>query len=148
MENKFNSFWIDNVAQKVIASPIYYGIGINLENQCKWLSTGILSTRNDRIFFFFFFLSGYFFTDTNDSQYSRWRFGSMLYSTRPLRPSHEHSDIYLQLYMWDDYHVFLIAPLVSTSLLLDGFTTLLNYHFWIPFLCLLTCLCGSRFLLK
>ena len=34
-------------------------------------------------------------------------------------PAHEHSEIYLQLCIWDDYHMFLIATLVFTRLLLD-----------------------------
>ena len=67
----------------------------------------------------FFFLSGFSFTDTDDSQDSRGREGEIFYSTLPLPPAHEHWDIYLQLCMWDDYHVFLIATLVFTRLLLD-----------------------------
>ena len=58
-------------------------------------------------------------TDTGDLQDSKGRKGTIFYSTLPLPPAHEHSDIYLQLYMWDDYHIFLIAPLVFTRLLLD-----------------------------
>ena len=54
----------------------------------------------------FFFLSGFFFTDTDNSQDSRGREGTIFYSTLPLPPAHEHSDIYLQLCMWDDYHIF------------------------------------------
>ena len=34
-------------------------------------------------------------------------------------PTHKHSDIHLQLCMWDGYHIFLIATLVFTRLLLD-----------------------------
>ena len=45
------------------------------------------------------------------------------YSTLPIPPAREHSGIYLQLCMWDDYQIFLIAPLVFTRLLLDE-----NYH--------------------
>ena len=71
------------------------------------------------IYFFFFFLSGFSITDTDDSQNSRGREGTIFYSTVPLPPAHEHSDIYLQLCMWDDYHIFLIATLVFTRLLLD-----------------------------
>ena len=55
--------------------------------------------------FFFFFLSGFSFSDTDDSQESRGREGTIFYSTLPLPPAHEHSDIYLQLCMWDDYHI-------------------------------------------
>ena len=45
----------------------------------------------------FFFLSGFSFTDTDDSQDSRGREGTIFYSTLPIPPAHEHSDIYLQL---------------------------------------------------
>ena len=38
----------------------------------------------------FFFLSGYFFTDTDDSQGSREREGIIFYSTLPLPPAHKH----------------------------------------------------------
>ena len=41
-------------------------------------------------FFLFFFLSGFSFTDTNDSQDSRGRKGTIFYSTLPLPPAHEH----------------------------------------------------------
>ena len=68
---------------------------------------------------FFFFLSGFCFTDTDDSQDSRGREGIIFYSTLPLPLAHEQSDIYLQLCMWYDYHIFLIATLVFTRLLLD-----------------------------
>ena len=44
--------------------------------------------------------------------------GTIVYSTLPLPLAHEHSDIYLQLCMWGDSHVFLIATLVFTRLLL------------------------------
>ena len=42
----------------------------------------------------FFFLSGFSFTDTDDSQGSRGREGSIFYSTLPLPPTHEHIGIY------------------------------------------------------
>ena len=67
----------------------------------------------------FFFLSGFSFTNTDDSQDSRGREGTVFYSILPLLPAHEHSDIYLELCRWDDYHIFLNAPLVFTRLLLD-----------------------------
>ena len=66
-----------------------------------------------------FFLSGFFFADTNDSQDSRGRLWTIFYSTLPLSPAHEHWNIYLQLCVWDDHHVFLIATLMFTRLLLD-----------------------------
>ena len=62
------------------------------------------------------FLSRFSFTD-NNSQGSREREGTIFYSTLPLPPAHEHSDIYLQLCTWDDCHIFLIATLVFTRLL-------------------------------
>ena len=64
-----------------------------------------------------FFLSGFSFTDTDNSQDSRGREGTFFYSSLPLSPTHEHSDIHLQLRMRDDYHVFLIATPVFTKLL-------------------------------
>ena len=39
---------------------------------------------------FFFFPSGFSFTDTDDSQDSRGREGTIFYSTLPLPPAHEH----------------------------------------------------------
>ena len=47
----------------------------------------------------FFFLSEFSFTDTDDSQDSRGREETIFYSTLPLPPAHEHSDIFLQLCM-------------------------------------------------
>ena len=76
-----------------------------------------------------FFLLGFSFTETDDSQDSRGREGTIFYSTLPLPPAHEHSDIYLQLCMWDDYHIFLIAPLVFTRLLLDEIYHLIELLF-------------------
>ena len=73
-----------------------------------------------------FFFIRVFFTDTYDSQDRRGREGTIFYSTLPLSPAHEHWDIYLQLCMWDDYHVFLIATLVFTRLLLDEFFHLIE----------------------
>ena len=77
----------------------------------------------------FFFLLRFSFTDTDDSQDRRGREGTIFYSTLPLPPAHEHSDIYLQLCMWDDYHVFLIATLVFTRLLLDEIYYLIELPF-------------------
>ena len=76
-----------------------------------------------------FSLSGFSFTDTGDSQDSRGREWTIFYSTLPLSPSHEHSDIYLQLCMWDDYHMILIATLVFTRLLLDEIYHLIELPF-------------------
>ena len=57
----------------------------------------------------FFFYQDFFFTDTDDSQDSREMKGTIFYSILPFPHAHEHSDIYLQLRMWDDYHIFLIV---------------------------------------
>ena len=89
-----------------------------------------------------FFLSGFSFTDTDDSQDCRGREGTFLYFTPPLLPTHQHSDIYLQLCMWDDYHIFLIATLVFTRLLLDEIYYLIELPFdWliddVMFICFL-----------
>ena len=78
----------------------------------------------------FFFLLGFSFTDTDESQDSNGREGAhSLYSTLPLPPAHEHWGIYLQLCLWDDYHVFLIATLVFTRLLLDEIYRLIELLF-------------------
>ena len=94
------------------------------------------------VFFLFFFLSWFSFTDTDDSQGSRGREGTIFYSFIPLPPAHKHRDIYLQICMWDGYHVFLIATLVFTRLLLDEIQHLikLSFDWWIDdamFVCLL-----------
>ena len=91
----------------------------------KWTEKIIISILHP--FFFFFFLSQFSFTD--DSQDSRGREGTIFYSTLPLLPAHEHWDIYLQLYMWDDYNGFLIATLVFTRLLLDELYHLIDLPF-------------------
>ena len=111
----------------------------------------LLRLSNSCFFFFvFFFLSGFSFTDTDDSQDSRGREGTIFYSTLPLPPAHEHSDIYLQLCMWDDYHIFLIALLVFTRLLLYEIYHLIELPFWLIddvtlSVCLFTWLFDSSF---
>ena len=72
----------------------------------------------------FFFLSGFSFTDTDNSQQGKGGYHL------PLPPAHEHSDNYLQLCTWDDYHIFLIASPVFTRLLCYSmrFTTVSNYY--------------------
>ena len=77
--------------------------------------------------YIYFLLSGFSFTDTNNSQDSRGREGTFFYFTLPLPPAHEHSDIYVQLCTWDDYHIFLIATLVFTRLLLDEIYNIVCY---------------------
>ena len=73
---------------KIITKLIIMTIAVNT----KIIRTGRIMVE----FFFFFFLSGFSFTDTDNSQDSRGREGPS-YSTLPLPPAHEHSDIYLQL---------------------------------------------------
>ena len=73
---------------------------------------------------YFFVSIRVYFTDTEDAQESRGRKETIFYSTLALPPAHEHWDIYLQLCMWHDYHILLIAPLVFNRLLLDEI-----YHF-------------------
>ena len=94
-----------------------------------------------------FFSIRFFFTDTDESQDSRGRKGTIFYSTLPLPLAHKHSDIYLQICMWDDYHIFLIAPPGCYSM---RFTTLSNYHlidWWCDVdSCLFTCWFDSRIL--
>ena len=88
----------------------------------------------------FFFLLGFSFTDTDNSQWSRGRQRTIFYFTLPFPPAHEHSDIYLQLCMWDDYHMFLVAPLVFTRLLLDEIYHLIEIPFdWLVMLHLFVC---------
>ena len=67
--------------------------------------------------------------DIDDSQDSRVREGTIFYFTIPLPLAHEHSDIYLQLSMCDDCHIFLIVPLVFTRLLLDEIYHLIELPF-------------------
>ena len=76
----------------------------------------------------FFFYQGFL--------HRHWRFtgqqgrrGSIFYSSLPLPPAHGHWDIYLQLCMWNDYHIFLIASLVFTRLLQDEIYHLIELPF-------------------
>ena len=71
-----------------------------------------------------------FFTDTDDSQDSRGRVGTIFYSTLPFPPTHEHWHIYLQLCMWDDYHVFLMATVTRWDLPPYRITTILVTIWW------------------
>ena len=92
-----------------------------------------------------------FFTDTDDSQNSRGREGTIFYFTLPLPPAHKHWDIYLQLCMWDDYHVFLIATPVFTRLLLWDLPpyriTIWVIDWWCN-VCLFTWWIDTRYLLQ
>ena len=77
------------------------------ESEFFWSVFSCIQTEYGEILcIFFFFLSGFSFTDTDDSQGSRGRQGTIFSSTLPLPTAHEHSDIYLQLCMWDDITYF------------------------------------------
>ena len=87
----------------------------------------------------YFFSIRVFFTDTDNSQDSRGREATIFYSILLHPPAHKHWDIYLQLRMWDDYHIFLIAQhLYLPDCYSMRFTTLSNYHWsdWLMMQCL------------
>ena len=65
----------------------------------------------------FFFLWGFSLTHTDNLQDSIEKDGTIFYFTLLLPPSHEQSVIYLQLSVWGNYHIYLIASLVITRLL-------------------------------
>ena len=56
------------------------------------------------------------------------------YSTLPLPPAHEQSDIYLQLCTWDDYHIF-FTFLFFTGV--DDFFYNMDCFVWIFIFCLI-----------
>ena len=90
----------------------------------------------------FFYSIRVFFTDTDDSQDRRGREGTIFYCTLSFPSANKHWDIYLQRCMWDDYHIFLIAALVFTRLLLAEIYHLIDLPFeWLIddaiFVCLL-----------
>ena len=85
-----------------------------------------------------FFLSELSFTDTENSQDRRAKKGTIFYSFFPFLPAHEQSDIYLQLCMWGNYHIFLITQLV--------FTRMIHWWFDVSF-CLISWWFDCRFLL-
>ena len=71
------------------------------------------------------------------SQNSRPRKGTIYCSSLPLPPAQKHSDISLEIYMWDDYHVFLIALCVTSRLVLDEIQCLIELLFdWLMMQCL------------
>ena len=76
-----------------------------------------------------FSLSGFSFTDTGDSQDRREGRGPSfipLYHFHPLTNIQTHI---LQLCTWDDYHIFVIALLAFTRLLLDQIYHLIELLF-------------------
>ena len=77
----------------------------------------------------FFFYQGFLSQTLTIHMTARGERGTIFYSTLPLPRAHEHRDIYLQLCVWDDYHVFVIATLVLTRLLLDEIYHLIELPF-------------------
>ena len=73
----------------------------------------------------FFFLSEFSFKDTVDSQDSRRREGTIFYSTLPLPPTHEHSDIY-----FETLHVRWLSHIFNRTACFYPmrFTALSNYY--------------------
>ena len=89
----------------------------------KWLVVVV-------VFFYQGFLSQTLTTHrTQDSTGRERKKRTIFYSIPPLPTAHEHWDIHLQLCMWDDYHIFWIASLVFTRLLLDGVCHLIELPF-------------------
>ena len=80
------------------------------------------------MYYFFFFYQG-FLSRTLTTHRTAGEGRGPSYSTLQLPPAYEHSDIYLQLCTWDDYHMFLIATLVFTRLLLDEIYHLIELLF-------------------
>ena len=77
----------------------------------------------------FFFLSGFSFYRHWPLTGQQGKGGTIFYSTLPLPTTHEHSDIDLQLCISDEYHIFLIMPLVFTRLLVDKIYQLIKLSF-------------------
>ena len=95
----------------------------------KHITNPLMFSRGYRRISSLFFLSGFSFTNAENSQDSREREGTIFYSTLLLPPAHKHSHIYLQLCAWDDYYIFLIASLVFTRRLLDEIYHLIELLF-------------------
>ena len=91
---------------------------------------------------FFFFSNRVFFHRDQRFTGQQGKTGSICYFTLPLPSTHKHWDIYFQLWMWDDYHVYSTATPVFTRLLLDEIYYLIELPFgWLiddaMFVCLL-----------
>ena len=112
--SKFNIWRHVRNCNVILIFPIYgqFGAMRMPDSGCIICKTYIFINSN--LFFYQGFLSR-----TLMSQENRGRKGTIFYSTLALPPVHEHLDIYLHLCMWDDYHIFLIASLVFTRLLLN-----------------------------
>ena len=104
-------------------------VGLELCNICLYIQVDCSFWVTFLCSKIFLFQSRFSFTDTGNSQDSRGREGTIFYSTLPIPPAHEHSDIYLQLCTWDGYHIFLIVTLAFTKLLLDEIYHMLKLLF-------------------
>ena len=109
--------------------PAERNFGVLLSERLK---NFILNEKLNQFFFYQAFLSR---TLTTHRTAGEGR-GPFFYSTLPLPPAHKHSGTYLQLCMWDDYHMFLIAPLVFTRLLRGEIYQLIELLFdWLMMWC-------------
>ena len=117
---------------------------------CSTEATNIIQKR---IFLFLFYQSFFFTTPTSHRAAGEER-RPFFCSILPLPPAHKHSDIYLELCMWDDYdyHMFLIAALAFTRLLLYEIYHLIKLpliDLWCKVsFCLFTWWFGTTFLLQ
>ena len=105
-----------------------------------WVPRDLNETGAIFTFFFLGFLHRHW--QFTGQQGKGGREGTIFYSTLPLPPAHKHWDIHLQLCMWDYCHLFLMATLVFTRLLLDEINHLIELPFeWLiddaMFVCLL-----------
>ena len=76
---------------KLTISPLLITIGILFQ----WILGKQEIFRDIIIFLIIFFLSGFSFTDTDNSHDSREREGTIFYFTQPLSPAQGHPGIYL-----------------------------------------------------
>ena len=94
----------------------------------RFFSNSPYTTVNQWKLIYIYFMSVFFY---RHSQFTgqKEREGDNFCSSVQFPLAHEYSEIYFQLCMWDDYHAFLIAPLVSKpdfcSII---FTILLDCH--------------------
>ena len=116
---------------KLVATPLFgpnvFMIFRTLTLILTWKWGKMLQTLHGNVFFYQDFLSQTLKIHRTAGKEG----GTMLYSFLSVSPAHEHSDIYLQLCMWDDYHLFLIASLVTIRLLLDELYHFIELPFWL-----------------
>ena len=84
----------------------------------------------------------FYFHQLQDSSRSE---GIIFYFFLPLLPPHKHSDIHLQICIWDDCHIFLITTFLTTRLLLNAIYHLIDWWYNVNF-CLFTWWSDSEFL--